>query len=439
MVLCGPGNNGGDGFVVARLLKNRGWPIRVALLGDRGQIKGDAATNADLWDGDVVPLGPGALQDVVGVVDALFGAGLARPLDGVVKEVVETINARQIRCIGVDVPSGIDGNTGEIRGAAPVCEATVTFFRPKPGHLLYPGRAYAGSLAVVDIGIPDDVLEGIGPRTFINGPALWEIPEPTWEDHKYSRGHCVVFGGRRMTGAGRLAVRGARRIGSGLVTIAAPEEVIPVYAADAPGALTWPLAGEGDLDALLGDARRNAFLLGPGGGHGDVMRDHVLKVLATGRSCILDADALTSFADQPEALFDAIEGPTVLTPHEGEFNRLFGIDGDKQAKAREAARRSGAVVLLKGPDTVVAAPSGRVCITTNAPFDLATAGAGDVLAGFVLGLLAQGLPPFEAAAAAAWLHGEAAWDAGPGLIAEDLPEALRQVFRRLRYPNVGTA
>lgn len=431
-ILCGPGNNGGDGFVVARLLERAGWPVKVALLGRRDSLKGDAAIMAGRWRGAVESLAPQVLDGCVGVVDALFGAGLARPLEGVAAEVVEAIDLRGLPCVAVDVPSGVNGDTGVVEGRAPRCVSTVTFFRPKPGHLLQPGRARMGHLVVADIGIPDAVLEDIAPRCFVNGPALWHVPIPGPDDHKYTRGHAVVVGGAHMTGAGRLATRAARRAGAGLVTVAAPSAALPLYAGDAPGALTWPME---DFAGLLADERRNALLLGPGGGRGDVLRGHVLAALKTGRRCVLDADALTTFADCPGDLFGAITGPAVLTPHDGEFSRLFGtIPGSRLERAREGAVRAGAVVLLKGPDTVIAAPDGTAAVTVNAPADLATAGAGDVLAGLIVGLMAQGLDAFAAACAGAWLHGEAARRAGPGLIAEDLPEALPEVLGGLRPP-----
>ncbi|MGC2854003.1 NAD(P)H-hydrate dehydratase [Novispirillum sp. DQ9] len=434
-VLCGPGNNGGDGFVAARHLERAGWPVRLALLGSRDRLTGDAAVMAGRWRGGVEPLSPAVLDGCVGVIDALFGAGLARPLDGVAAEVVDVLNARRLPCVAVDVPSGVNGDTGAVEGGAvegcaPWCLSTVTFFRPKPGHLLQPGRARMGHLVVADIGIPESVLDDIAPRCFVNGPALWRLPVPGPDDHKYTRGHAVVVGGGHMTGAGRLAARAARRGGAGLVTVAAPSAALPLYAGDAPGVLTWPAE---DFAGLLADARRNALLLGPGGGRGEALRGQVLAALATGRGCVLDADALTTFADRPDDLFGAFAGPVVLTPHDGEFARLFGpLPGSRLERARAGAARSGAVVLRKGPDTVVAAPDGLVAVTVNAPADLATAGAGDVLAGLIVGLMAQGLDAFAAACAGAWLHAEAARRAGPGLIAEDLPDALPEVVSRLR-------
>ncbi|MSO92192.1 MAG: NAD(P)H-hydrate dehydratase [Rhodospirillales bacterium] len=439
-VLCGPGNNGGDGFVVARLLAGMGWPAHVALLGSREALKGDAATNAKRWRGETRPLTADALGDCCLVVDALFGAGLARPVEGAAKAAIETVNARRLHCVAVDIPSGVRGDTGEVLGVAPQANVTVTFFRPKPGHYLMPGRVLCGEFIVSDIGIPASVLPGMSPKTRLNGPALWlsALPWPRPEGNKYSRGHAVVVGGPEMTGAARLAARGARRIGAGLVTIASPPEVFAIYASDTPGTLVAPVADDGAFARFLEDKRKNAVLVGPGAGISNTTRRRVATALGAGRACVLDAGALTAFADDPQVLFSMIAGPCVLTPHEGEFRRLFRLDGDKLARARAAAKQSGAVVLLKGFDTVIAAPDGRAVIDANAPPDLATAGAGDVLAGLLLGLIAQGMDPFTAASAAVWIEGEAARRFGPGLISEDLPEQIPSVLHALKE-RVGKA
>lgn len=443
-VLCGPGNNGGDGFVIARMLKDMGWPVRVALLGSRGALKGDAAANAARWPGETPALAPSVLDGAALIVDALLGSGLARDLDGAAQATIKAVGERKLPCIAVDIPSGVDSDTGAIRGVAPTACLTVTFFRRKPGHLLYPGRLHCGEVAVEDIGIPESVLNDIRPRTFANDPELWldSLPSPAWDANKYARGHAVIVGGATMTGAARLAAAGARRAGAGLVTIAVPARAFAVYAAGgAPGVIVVPLGlglkGDTDFRMLIGDARRNAFLVGPGGGVGPETRRRTLALLKTCRVTVLDADALTSFAGKRRELFTAIRGPCVLTPHEGEFARLFGIKGDKLARVRAAAKASGATVLLKGPDTVVAGVDGRAVLNWNAPPTLATAGSGDVLAGIILGLLAQGMEPFLAAMAAVWLHGEAAREAGLGLIAEDLPESLPAVLRRLSTPLDG--
>jgi NAD(P)H-hydrate epimerase len=434
LVMCGPGNNGGDGFVVARVLAGDGWPVRVGLLGSPQAMRGDAAINAARWGHSVCPLDRTLLEREPLVVDALFGAGLARPLDGVGAEMIREINRRGLDCVGVDVPSGVHGDTGEVMGAAPHCRLTVTFFRAKPGHLLLPGRELNGELIVADIGIPEEVLPDIAPRTFANAPGLWldQLPRPAASANKYTRGHAVVLAGAQMTGAARLAADAARRIGAGLVTVAAHPDSRVAIAAGSPGTIVADIVNEEAFRALIADERRNAVLIGPGAGVSQATRACVLAALQLGKRCVLDADALTVFRDYAPTLFQAIAAPCVLTPHEGEFVRLFEDQGDKLGRARRAAATSSAVVLLKGGDTVIAAPDGCAAINTGAPADLATAGSGDVLSGMVLGLLAQGMPPFDAACAAAWMHGRSAARFGPGLIAEDLIDGVPLVIATLR-------
>ena len=423
-VLCGPGNNGGDGFVVARLLADAGWSVRLALLGDKQRLKGDAAIMAARWEGAIESLGVSSLDGAELVVDGLFGAGLGRPVEGVARQVIEAIG---VDCVAIDTPSGVHGDSGAVWGAAAQAKLTVTFFRRKPGHLLLPGRGLCGETLVADIGIPEAVLDEIAPRCHANGPALWGAahPRPGPADHKYSRGHAVVVGGGiETTGAARLAARAALRAGAGLVTLACPPGALMVYAQALEAVMTRAIAEPHGFDDLLDDARRNAVLIGPGNGVGETTRKRVLAGLAAKKACVFDADALTSFENQPSELFKAISSPCILTPHEGEFSRLFDFQGDKLSRARAAAAESGAVVLLKGADTVIAAPDGRAAINHNAPPELATAGSGDVLAGIAVALLAQGMSAFDAACAAAWLHGDAAARFGPGLIAEDICETL---------------
>jgi hydroxyethylthiazole kinase-like uncharacterized protein yjeF len=445
VVIAGPGNNGGDGFVAARIVAERGHKVRLLLVGDRAKMKGDAAQAAARWTGPVEAASPDLVDPDALVIDALFGAGLDREVTGAPRAMIEAMNRAPSPVIAVDLPSGINGTTGAVMGAAVKADHTVTFFRRKPGHLLLPGRMHCGTVEVADIGIPAGVLGRVQPRTFANESPLWSahFPVPQPDAHKYARGHAVVVsgGGASTTGAARLAARGALRAGAGLVTIASPREALAVNAASSLAIMVRPVDGEGELRAFLEDTRHNAVVLGPGGGTGEPMRRQVLAALESEAAVVLDADALTGFAECPDVLFEAIRArsgkPVVLTPHAGEFARLFSnIVGNPQLhskleQARAAAALSGAVVLLKGADSVVAAPDGRASIAANAPAYLATAGAGDVLAGIAAGLLAQHMPIFEAASAAVWVHGEAARAFGPGLIAEDLPEALPAVYRRL--------
>jgi hydroxyethylthiazole kinase-like uncharacterized protein yjeF len=453
-VLCGPGANGGDGFIAARLLEERGYRVSLALLGRRENLRGDAAEAARRYSGAVAPA---AGFDLVGadlIIDALYGAGLDRDLTGEARALVERINqaGRQgaIPALAVDLPSGLDGATGQERGAAVQADASVTFFRLKPGHLLLPGRMLCGRLVLADIGIPASALALIAPKSFANTPALWRaaLPKLALAGHKYSRGHAlIVSGGASRTGAARLAARAALRAGAGLVTLASPPDALAANAAQLTAVMLSPFDGATGLAALLADKRRNAVAVGPGAGVGEGTQALVVAALAqppqggARRRVVLDADALTSFTGRASglaALTRADEAAdVVLTPHEGEFDRLFNYEKDilqassKLVKARAAASFLGAIIVLKGADTVVAAPDGRAAIGYDLPPTLATAGSGDVLTGLIAGLLAQDMPAFEAAACGVWLHGAAARAFGPGLIAEDLPEALPLVWRDL--------
>jgi NAD(P)H-hydrate epimerase len=553
LILCGPGNNGGDGFVAARLLQNQGFPVDLILLGALETLTGDAAAMAARWIGPTLETArdtataapsptsgrtpPGHLRTPLGhprtplpitpdtrlIIDALFGAGLSRPLTEKAADLVRAANASGLPILAVDVPSGLDGNSGTAPAAdAPVVQATrtVTFFRRKPGHLLQPGRRLCGDVTLAQIGIPPAVLDSIAPKTYANAPALWRaaFPQAHAGQHKYTRGHAIVVSGPAdATGAARLGARGALRAGAGLVTLAGNAAATAVNAAHVTAIMLKIAATPDALTEILADTRRNAVLIGPGAGVGPHTARNVLAALATPAAVVLDADALTSFAadaapedtapavasmgfmtprgePRPDAaqLYAAIasrlarekEGPArekaegsareaessaceneraardvsrsaramsscarvmsscarvmsccarvIMTPHEGEFARLFGpLDGSKLDRARAAAATSGAVVILKGPDTVIAAPDGRSAINENAPPWLATAGSGDVLAGFVTGLLAQRMPAWEAACAAVWLHGACGTAFGPGLIAEDIPEILPRVLREI--------
>jgi hydroxyethylthiazole kinase-like uncharacterized protein yjeF len=471
-VFCGPGNNGGDGFVAARFLAAQEFTVELGLLGALDRLRGDAGLAAKSWAGTIRAVEELDLDSADLVIDALFGAGLARDLDGPAKALVLRLNEWTKRTkkaiISVDIPSGIDGSSGQIRGAAIKAARTVTFFRRKTGHLLLPGRVHCGVTTVADIGIPGSVLETISPKTLVNGPTVWahHFPVPRVDGHKYSRGHAVVLsGGPAHTGAARLAARGALRAGAGLVTVATPGAALSIHAAALTAIMTRVCDNADGLASLLADRRKNTLVMGPGLGVGEKTRALVRAALnvdresgAPPRAVVLDADALTSFEDEAFGLAQMIRRRgkgVVLTPHDGEFARLFGragqndrsqwrgldmleqvllshLDGlhseSKLDRARAAAGLSGAVVVLKGPDTVVADLDGLATIAEDLPPWLATAGSGDVLAGIVGGLLAQSAPPFEAASAAVWLHGAAARHFGPGLVAEDIPENLPPVL-----------
>jgi ADP-dependent NAD(P)H-hydrate dehydratase / NAD(P)H-hydrate epimerase len=398
--LCGPGNNGADGKVAARYLEGWGWPVSIS----------DDFTGAEL------------------IVDALYGAGLNRDFP---VALADRINNAGVPIVALDVPSGLDGLTGHPRGASIKADFTVTFFRKKPAHLLLPGRMLCGEVVVADIGISETILPELKIR-------LWENTKPVLPSfdssaHKYKRGHAVIVSGAKFnTGASRLAAQAALKIGAGLVTIAGQEDELGIHAAHTTAVMLAQTDTALALGMFLNDKRRNAVCIGPAAGVGSETCAQVRAVLASGAATVLDADALTSFAQNPGELFAAIaERPdreVIITPHEAEFNRLFSdlsnVSQAKHERAITAANQSGAVVILKGADTVIASPDGCAAINSNAPPSLATAGSGDVLAGLVTGLLAQGMPAFEAACAAVWLHGNTAARCPQSLTAEDLVQRI---------------
>lgn len=434
VILCGPGNNGGDGFVAARLLKRRRRQVRVFLLGEQKSLKGDAAANAKRWDGAIESIDAlakclSARQKPAVIVDALFGAGLSRNFP---QALAEQINRAGVPILSVDVPSGLDGLTGFARGASVKADVTVTFFRKKPAHVLLPGKELCGEVLLADIGIPASVLNEIAPVLVENSVPTW--PALTGTIHKYQRGHALIVSGPRfLTGASRLAAMAAQRAGAGLVTIAGEAPALLVHAAHVSSIMLREAGNAAEIEHVLADRRINAVCVGPALGLGVGTQAKVNSILGGAASVVLDADALTSFAQDPQQLFDRIRqrsAATVLTPHEGEFRRLFkSLSVKSESKielVQRAAEATGAIVLLKGGDTVIAAPDGRAKVNTNAPPSLAMAGSGDVLAGLITGLLAQGMDTFDAACAGAWLHGNsAAHLPARGLIAEDLIQNLR--------------
>jgi hydroxyethylthiazole kinase-like uncharacterized protein yjeF len=443
-VLAGPGNNGGDGYVVAEHLRRAG--LAVTLWRDEAPRAGtDAAIAASECAVEPRPLDSFAPEPGWVVVDALFGAGLVRPVDGVYAEALKNTARAGATVVAVDLPSGVSGLSGEVLGTTVKADLTVTFFRKKPGHLLEPGRSLCGEVVVADIGIRDEVLSAILPLTVENDPANWlgAFPKLTNDTHKYARGHVAVFsGGPSSTGAARLAALAAARAGAGAVTLLSPGSALAVNAAHLTSIILRKSDGFADAAAFIEARKPAAFVFGPAIGTTDEVGAFALDLIeaAAGSAIVFDADALTVLSKRRDAFFERAHADgaphLVLTPHEGEFRRLFpDLAADdslsKLDRARQAAKLANAVVIYKGPDTVIAAADGRAAINANGTPLLATAGSGDVLGGICAGLLAQHMPPFEAASAAVWMHGEAARGFGPGLIAEDLPLALLPVLRDL--------
>ncbi|WP_246085063.1 NAD(P)H-hydrate dehydratase [Rhizobium glycinendophyticum] len=435
VVLCGPGNNGGDGYVCAAALRRAGAATAVFALVDPARLKGDAKRAQTDYSG--TSQGMTAFEPVSGdvVIDALFGAGLAREVPAEVSELIQKVTAAALPVIAVDLPSGLDGGSGQVRGAAFRASHTVTFMARKPGHVLLPGRDLCGEVEVFDIGIPWRLVEAEAGPLHVNNPAIWRATHRVLgtSDHKYRRGHLTVFSGpETATGAARLSAMAGLKAGAGLVTIASPQAALAANAVHLTAIMLASVDNDRDLQVYLEDARRRTFVLGPGFGDPEKARAFAVRMGQAGRHLVLDADGITAFRLDRHRLATAFEGEAVrlvVTPHEGEFARLFpeiAEDGTlaKPAKALAAAAAVGGVVVYKGADTVIASPDGRAAIEEHAPPSLATAGSGDVLAGIVGALLAQGLPAFEAACAGVHLHGQAALSVGPGLTAEDLAGAV---------------
>jgi hydroxyethylthiazole kinase-like uncharacterized protein yjeF len=431
VVLCGPGNNGGDGFVIAARLAEAGWPVTVALDGEQARLKSDAAEAAALWTGSIARLTPAAVRDAELVVDALFGAGLSKRLSALTAETLRAAELGPAPLVAVDLPSGLSGDTGAPIGYAPRVDLTVTFHRKKPAHVIEPGRGLCGEVVVADIGL------GPTPSTLKeNGPELWAgvFPWPANAVHKHSRGRLIVISGEMWsTGAARLAARAGLRIGAGLVTLLSPPDALLVNAANLEAVMLSPFDTDVELEAAADAA--DAAVIGPAAGVTEATVSNLFALARTGAAIVIDADALTAFRDDPAELFSVLDRDDVLTPHPGEFERVFpGLlktSPERITAARQAAARAHAVVLLKGPDTVIAAPDGRCAVNVNGTPWLATAGSGDVLTGFIGGLIAQGMDSFEAACAGAWIHAEAGRLHGPGLISEDLPGLAPRVLRGL--------
>jgi len=433
LVLCGPGANGGDGYVAALRLKEAGWPVRVAGLVQPSALKGDAAIAAEAWDGPVESAGAGKVFEGAGlIIDALFGAGLSRPLESRVQSVLRAAERSAAPIVAVDLPSGLAGDTGKALGFAPQAALTVTFHRKKPAHVLIPGRDLCGEIMVADIGLAAPLDSDL----YENGPALWadRLVWPGSESHKHARGRLIVVSGEgNSTGAARLAARAGLRIGAGLVTVLSPPDALLVNGAHLEAVMLKPFETDMELEAEA--MMVDAAVIGPAAGVTESTVSNLFALARTGAGLVIDADALTVFKDDSEEMFQVLDRDDVLTPHPGEFERLFkgllAASPERITAARTAAQRSGTVVLLKGSDTVIAAPDGRAVVNGNGSPWLATAGSGDVLSGFIGGLIAQGLDSFEAACAAVWMHSEAAAAFGPGLIAEDLPGLIPAVLKRL--------
>lgn len=441
MVFCGPGNNGGDGYVIARHLIDAGWDVTVVSSHDPAVLQGDAAQMYARC-----PVKVKNVRDLLNiawnyqlVIDAVFGAGFHGELPKDVQSTFDQAKEKGAAIIAVDVPSGVDGDKGIVCSSTPMAAMTVTFFKPKFGHLLHPARAHCGKLYVVDIGIPATVLSGMDIKAFQNDPSLWgrQFPKLSVTGHKYDRGHAaIVGGGIANTGAARIAARNCLRIGAGAVTLLSSPSALLVYAQALEAIMVSPIADIEMFKEFLTSKRIRSVLIGPANGVNERTKVFTLAALGSASDVVIDADAITVFKDDPAQLFEAIKskkhGHVVLTPHEAEFDRLFNLTGSALEKCKSATRESGAIVLLKGATTVAAAPDGRVTLNVNAPPWLATAGSGDALAGLITGLMLGFEDPLMAVSAGIWIHSEAAQQFGVGLIAEDIEKCIPRILQEFR-------
>lgn len=443
-VICGPGNNGGDGYAVAEFLKARGYQAICFSCG-QPRIGSDAHKAFADWSGTTLNIDALVFSEFDLIVDALYGAGLGRGLDEKTEALVKKINASGTPVVAIDLPSGIFGRDGSVHTIAVKATYTVTFFRLKPGHVCYPARAYCGDIILRDIGIMSDVLKDICPNTSVNLPKMWlhDWPVLDYDMHKYSKGHVVVFSGPAiMTGAARLAAYAAARSGAGLVTILSPQDALSVHESHLTSVMLKEMGSDANVLSFFQQRKVKTAVLGPGFGAMDRAFTLIKTILAK-QDCletiVLDADALTAIADKTDEIFELIKQSTVkvvLTPHEGEFRRIFPKIASKSNspridKAREAALKSGATVVYKGADSMIASPDGRLSITVNGTPFLATAGSGDVLSGIMGGLLVQGMPVYEAVCAGNWMHAECGRQAGIGAIADDLITQIPSILQNL--------
>ncbi len=439
-VLCGPGNNGGDGYVAARYLERAGWSVTIYAQSDPAKLTGDAAWAHGEWAGAVLPLEGFSPSDYALVIDALFGAGLTRPLEGIAADCVTALARSECVVVSADVPSGVFGDRSARPDVAFAADLYVTFNNLKPAHVLEPAAAACGEVQVVDIGIPPAWTDQIDRLARLNSPEAWWDGFPRREagTHKHREGRLVVFsGGASSTGAARLAAHAGLRMGAGLVTLASPPSALQVNASALTAVMLACWEAEESL-ALLAERRASAFVAGPALGLEERAASAVQACLESGLPGVVDADALTLLAERGEDGLQGLGPQHVLTPHAGEFERLFpglleACDNEIFA-TRQAADLAGCTILLKGAATVIAVPGGDCRVNRHAHPRLATAGSGDVLAGMIGALLARGMPGFDAACAAAWLHGDIAQTSPEGLIAEDLvarlPARLDELHRQ---------
>ncbi|MBT3940232.1 MAG: NAD(P)H-hydrate dehydratase [Pelagibacterales bacterium] len=441
LILCGIGGNGGDGFIIAQELANKGWDIVTTIVGDQKVIKGDALKALNKLKLKLLNFNDINLDKTKLFIDAIYGIGLSRKINKKECIILNTINNHTAPIIAIDIPSGVDCNNGQILGFAPFCDLTITFSTLKAGHILLPGSEKINKIKVVDIGISKDIINKIEPNIKINNKNQWvkEINWPKIDDHKYSRGYSLVVGGsKKMTGASRLAAISAQRAGSGIVALASEKEAEEIYFISLTSQLVKSYKNIKEYNAIINESRIDSIVIGPGLDTGNKSILRIKSALKTNKRIVLDAGAISCFKDKLGILIKALSGKdAIITPHEGELKSILpNLSGSLISKALKAAKILDTIVVLKGATTVIASPNNEALVNPAGAKWLSTAGSGDVLAGIIGGLLSNKMKTYYAAAYGVWLHSEAGKYLGAGLIAEDIPKTLTKILKKIEKTNI---
>ena len=436
IVLCGPGNNGGDGFIIAKHLIDHGHKTKVYALLNKKSYKGDAFKALNEYGEKIKKISSFRIKKNALIVDAIFGIGLSRNIKGKLKEIFDQINKSNNCVVSVDIPSGVCSNTGEILGSAIKADFTITFHRKKIGHILGLGKKFSGKIKVVDIGFSQKKMNT---QCLKNSPNLWirYFPWKKTSDHKYSRGRAVVYGGQKeFTGAAILSAQAALKTGTGSVKIICSKNTLQIYSIKFPSVLKTEINNICQLEYFLKKEKITSILIGPGSGSNKKIKEITKLILRKVKYVVLDADALTCFREDLKSLYSLLDKNKIITPHLGEFHKIFPkINKNLNSidKALNAVKLIKSNIVLKGPTTIIASYNKKIVINNHSSSELAVIGSGDVLSGIIVSLIGQKkMNPFLAGCAATWLHGDIAKNYGKGLIAEDIVRGIPAALKRLK-------
>jgi len=437
IVLCGPGNNGGDGFVVARYLMEEGYKVKVYTFANKDNYIGDALEALKNFKGVIKALSFFNLEKKALIVDALFGIGLKRKIKGRLKKIFQQIKKSNNPVVSVDIPSGISSSDGKILGSAIKATFTVTFHRKKAGHVLGDGKEFSGKLSVVDIGFSNKKMKN---RYIENSPHLWVkyFPWKKISGHKYSRGRVVVHGGQKeFTGATILSAQAALRTGTGSVKIICSKNTLQIYSLKFPSVLKTEINNIYQLEKFLKKEKITSILIGPGAGSNKKVKEIVKLILRKVKYAVIDADALTCFKNDLKSLYNLLDKNKIITPHLGEFHRIFPTIKKKLNnvdKVLIATKLTKSNIVLKGSSTIIISYDKKIIINDHSSSELAVIGSGDVLSGLIVSLVGdKKMSPFLAGCAATWIHGDIAKKYGKGLIAEDIVKGIPAALKRLKH------